>query len=127
MPEEGAPGAFTAGEADFFFQAAGPFGAGAVVGQGELFAQFVPRGALAVALQVLVDGGFEFGVAHGGKGLSGGSLGPGGGAEPFVHLGGEGGDDGGGFGDGALIARFDEPGVEGGAQTCQGFAVFGQV
>jgi len=127
LPEESAAGGFAAGEADFFFQAAGPFGAGAVVGEGELFAQFVPGGAVAIPLQVLVDGGFEFGVAHGSKGLSGGSLGPGGGAEPFVHLGGEGGDHGGGFGDGALVARFDEPGVEGGAQARQGFAVFGLV
>ncbi len=67
LPDKGAAGFFAAGEADLFFQAAGPFGAGAVVGQGELFAEFVPRGTLAVALQVLVDAGFEFGVAHVGR------------------------------------------------------------
>lgn len=65
MPEESATGAFAASEADLFFQAAGPFGAGAVVGEGELFAEFVPGGTLAVVLQVLLDGGFEFEVAHG--------------------------------------------------------------
>ena len=56
LPHQGAPAASAAGEADLFFQLTRPFRAGAVIREGELFAQLGPCGSCAVPLQVLLDG-----------------------------------------------------------------------
>jgi hypothetical protein len=64
FPNQRAPGAFAADQANLLFQSARPFRAGAVIGEGEFFPHFMPGGSLAFAFEVLLDGGFEYEVLH---------------------------------------------------------------